>query len=1079
MSKKFNKIKGTNGDDLNLNGTPGSDKISGKKGDDILRGFGGDDRLDGGKGDDKLFGGDGNDKLVGGQGDDRLEGGSGNDKLFGDGKGSGSGSGGQSFNDYLDGGTGNDLLVGGQGNDTVLGGEGDDVLYGDFGPGSGSGGGRGSGHGSGGGRGRGHGSGSGSGDLQTFDDYLDGGAGNDKLFAQQGDDVANYTMSENLGASDDYDGGKGTDTLNLTLTYGEAADSGVQQDISDYQAFLAANANPNTDNGPTFEFSAFDLDATDFEDLKVTLVNTGPDAVDDADSTDEDTVLSVTDPALGLLDNDTDPDNLDVLTVTAFDAVSALGAAVSVAADGSYTYDPTNAAALQALGENDPAVVDSFSYTISDLAGATDTATVSVTVNGVNDAPVAVDDAFSGDEDTQITGNVLLDDGVDTDVDSPALAVTPAVLTTANGGAVTILANGSFTYDPAANFNGTDSFDYEVTDGALTDIGTVTLNVTPVNDAPEISVGVGGLVHNYELNGSLADELGGPDLVSGGGILNGTDYSFSANQGLQLSDVLTSPTYSIEMSFSLSNTSGFDKIIDFKNLGSDRGLYDLSARLNFFPFATSPGAVFTANTFANLVLTRDGVTDTVIGYANGVQAITFNDSSDSAVFDAVNNVAHFFEDDFATGQSEASPGAVDYIRIYDTALAAEDVAALANGAGQSTVSTEEDTPLAISGLTISDVDVNEGTGEVSAELAVSNGTLDFASLAGVAIVAGATGTAAVTIQGAIADVNAALATLSYSPIADFNGADALSVLVSDLGNTGAPGPLSDTQTIDITVTPVNDAPEITSDGGGATASVSIDENTTAVTTVAALDVDGDTPVYSISGGDDAALFGIDANTGDLSFLFHPDFENPLDVGGDNIYDVSVQATDGSLTDTQAIAVEVTDVTTPAASFINGHAVTEYHLDGGAIHSDGYVFSAGANDTVTARLPADNPPPFTFFSGPDGAIGLSSGVADTGTLHIEKEDGSTFDFGGFLLNVGIRAPTLEITNDQGDSLLYTGLTYKPGGQNTPFSIDLFQNFYSEPDDVTPIDWQDVQWVEINISGALQFNSFVSVDDLLVA
>jgi len=99
--------------------------------------------------------------------------------------------------------------------------------------------------------------------------------------------------------------------------------------------------------------------------------------------------------------------------------------------------------------------------------------------------------------------------------------------------------------------------------------------------------------------------------------------------------------------------------------------------------------------------------------------------------------------------------------------------------------------------------------------------------------------------------------------------------------------------VDLVVTPVNDAPVITSDGGEASASLSIAENTTAVTTVTSTDVDGGTPVYSLAGGADAAKFTINSSTGALSFNAAPDFENPTDVGGDNVYDVIVQVNDGA------------------------------------------------------------------------------------------------------------------------------------------------------------------------------------------
>src|SRR5205807_606151 len=114
------------------------------------------------------------------------------------------------------------------------------------------------------------------------------------------------------------------------------------------------------------------------------------DAVDDTGATDEDTLLTVTAP--GVLGNDTDPDSGDTRTVTAFDAVSVRGAAVQVNADGSCGYDPRGAAALQALRPG-TTLIDTFAYTITDSHGASASATVSITVTGVNDAPVANPDS--------------------------------------------------------------------------------------------------------------------------------------------------------------------------------------------------------------------------------------------------------------------------------------------------------------------------------------------------------------------------------------------------------------------------------------------------------------------------------------------------------------------------------------------------------------------------------------------------------------------------------------------------------------------------------------------------------------
>lgn len=102
---------------------------------------------------------------------------------------------------------------------------------------------------------------------------------------------------------------------------------------------------------------------------------------------------------------------------------------------------------------------------------------------------------------------------------------------------------------------------------------------------------------------------------------------------------------------------------------------------------------------------------------------------------------------------------------------------------------------------------------------------------------------------------------------------------------------------------LNIRPVITS-GSGATASYTIVENTTAVTTVTA---DGYSLTYSIIGGADAAMFDIGTSSGVLEFLIGPDFEAPTDADSDNDYVVIVQVSDGLLTDTQTITVTVTDV----------------------------------------------------------------------------------------------------------------------------------------------------------------------------
>lgn len=184
------------------------------------------------------------------------------------------------------------------------------------------------------------------------------------------------------------------------------------------------------------------------------------------------------------------------------------------------------------------------------------------------------------------------------------------------------------------------------------------------------------LVHQYRLDGSYADDLGGPALVPAGGVLGATSYAFEPNQGLSLENALIdADNYTIETIFNFAETSGYRKIIDFKDQAADRGLYNLNSALNFYLSASGTATVFTPNVDVRLIVTRDATTNQFIGYINGVQQISFADTAEHAVFSGTNNIMRFFTDDTATS-GEASSGVVDAIRIYDAPLNPNQVAAL-------------------------------------------------------------------------------------------------------------------------------------------------------------------------------------------------------------------------------------------------------------------------------------------------------------------------------------------------------------------------------------------------------------------
>lgn len=192
--------------------------------------------------------------------------------------------------------------------------------------------------------------------------------------------------------------------------------------------------------------------------------NLRPLAADDVFHGSEDT------PVTGnVIANDSDP-NGDPLSVKAQTFLSANGAIVSLFANGTFAYTP----------RANTSGADSFTYELRDDKGAIATGTVTLHIGAVNDAPRAVADAFSARHGHTITGNVLANDS---DPEGSALTATPRTLTTAKGGVLAILADGSFTYVPKHQYVGADSFTYTVTDAEGAS-ATATVSLTLTNSAP-------------------------------------------------------------------------------------------------------------------------------------------------------------------------------------------------------------------------------------------------------------------------------------------------------------------------------------------------------------------------------------------------------------------------------------------------------------------------------------------------------------------------------------------------------------------------------------------------------------------
>lgn len=209
------------------------------------------------------------------------------------------------------------------------------------------------------------------------DDAVHGGAGNDKLFGEAGND----RLWGDAG-NDDLDGGAGTDAAYFSGNQAQyqVTTSGGVTEVKDLRG-QGGTTPDGTDKVANVERLIF------ADGYRLLAPDLAPDAVNDGAATNEDTAVNI-----AVLGNDTDADG-DTLSIAFLpdadaDATkpgiqTALGATVSVV-DGQVRYDPTGSDQLQKLDAGEK-LTDSFTYTVSDGFGGTDSATVSVDVSGAND----------------------------------------------------------------------------------------------------------------------------------------------------------------------------------------------------------------------------------------------------------------------------------------------------------------------------------------------------------------------------------------------------------------------------------------------------------------------------------------------------------------------------------------------------------------------------------------------------------------------------------------------------------------------------------------------------------------------
>ncbi|MDF4728471.1 tandem-95 repeat protein [Vibrio parahaemolyticus] len=551
---------------------------------------------------------------------------------------------------------------------------------------------------------------------------------------------------------------------------------------------------------------------------------------------------------------------------------------VSINPDGSVTYTPND----------NYHGTDSFTYIVTS-GGVSESTTVSVDVTPVNDAPVAKDDIATTQEDTAVTIDVLSND---TDVDGDKLSIQSATVPEAQGKVEIV--DGKLVFTPAENFNGQAEITYTVTDGQLTDEAKVTVTVNPVNDAPTIKV---------DAVESITENAVSTDTVVATLTVRDTDTS---EDQLTVSLENNSNGYFVLVGNEVKLTqAGVDAVNN-----DELNLKDLTISAS-----VSDGVNPTASDSDSLIVNRvndaptveNAIADQVLSEDFDAYTIDLNEvfkDSDSSLEFSVsgnNSIQISIVNGVATITPTADWNGKETITFTATDPSGESISQTVNFtvapvadivADKATV--VEDTPTIIKVL---GNDTFEGDDKV-VSLDTNNGP--------------ANGTVSVNPDGSV----------TYTPNDNYHGADSFTYIVTS-------GGVSESTTVNVDVTPVNDAPVAKDD-------IATTQEDTAVTIDVLpndTDIDGDTlRIDSASVPSDQGT--VEIVDGKLVFTPAENFNGDAEI--------TYTVTDGELTDEAKVSVTVNPVNdAPTIKVDAVESITE-----NAVSTDTVVATLTVRDTDT-------------------------------------------------------------------------------------------------------------------------------------